>query len=129
MAGPSTSRLLFLRQSADIDRVKKIGRRCQTSFFTVLIYPSGLPYTRVGIVVGKRFGPAVKRNRVKRVFRELARQRCRELVEGQDVLFFPRRESLNARHALLSDAWAKTLRREGVLMSPMDEGCEPSASR
>ena len=73
MAGLFTSRLLFLRQSADIDRVKKLGRRCQTSLFTMLTYPSGLPYTRVGIVVGKRFGLAVKRNRVKRVFRELAR--------------------------------------------------------
>jgi ribonuclease P protein component len=129
MAGLSTSRLLFLRQSADIDRVKKFGRRCQTSLFTMLTYPSGLPYTRVGIVVGKRFGLAVKRNRVKRVFRELARQRYRELVEGQDVLFFPRRESLNVRHALLSEAWAKTLRQEGVLMSSVDEGCDTSASR
>jgi ribonuclease P protein component len=86
----------------------------------MLTYPSGLPYTRVGIVVGKRFGLAVKRNRVKRVFRELARQHYRELIEGQDVLFFPRRESLNVRHALLSEAWAKTLRQEGVLMSSVD---------
>jgi ribonuclease P protein component len=115
MADLSTSRLLFLRQSADIDRVKKLGRRCQTSLFTMLTYPSGLPYTRVGIVVGKRFGLAVKRNRVKRVFRELARQCCGELVEGQDVLFFPRRESLNIRHAFLRTAWEKTLEQEGVL--------------
>src|SRR5687767_11319655 len=107
MADLSTSRLLFLRQSADIDRVKKLGRRCQTSLFTMLTYPSGLPYTRVGL--------AVKRNRVKRVFRELARQCCGELVEGQDVLFFPRRESLNIRHALLRTAWEKTLEQEGVL--------------
>ncbi len=115
MAGLSTSRLLFLRQSADIDRVKKLGRRCRTSLFTMLSYPSGLPYTRVGIVVGKRFGLAVKRNRVKRVFRELARHSCRELIEGQDVLFFPRRESLQVRHALLRKAWEKTLQQEGVL--------------
>lgn len=129
MAGPSTSRLLFLRQSADIDRVKKFGRRCQTSLFTMLTYPSELPYTRVGVVVGKRFGSAVKRNRVKRVFRELARQRRHELIKGQDVIFFPRRESLKIRHALLSDAWAKTLKQEGVLMSSVDEGCDTSASR
>ena len=129
MPGLSTSRLLFLRQSADIDRVKKLGRRCQTSLFTMLTYPSGLPYARVGVVVGKRFGPAVKQNRAKRVFRELARQRSRELIEGHDVLFFPRRESLNVRHARLSEAWAKTLRQEGVLMSSVDEGCDTSASR
>jgi ribonuclease P protein component len=115
MAGLSTSRLFFLRQSADIDRVKKLGRRCQTSLFTMLTYPSGLPYTRIGIVVGKRFGIAVKRNRVKRVFRGLARQCRGELVEGQDVLFFPRRESLNVRHAILRGTWEKTLQQQGVL--------------
>jgi ribonuclease P protein component len=129
MADPSVSRLLFLRQSADIERVKKLGRRRQTSLFTMLTYATGLPYTRVGIVVGKRFGLAVKRNRVKRIFRELARQRCRQLIKGQDVLFFPRRESLDVRHAVLSEAWARALQQEGVLMSSMDEGCDTSASR
>ena len=95
----------------------------------MLTYPSGLPYTRVGIVVGKRFGLAVKRNRVKRVFRELARQCGQEWVEGQDVLFFPRRESLTVRHEVLRKAWSKTLQQEGVLMSSVDEGCDTSASR
>ncbi len=109
--------------------MKKLGRRCQTSLFTMLTFPSGLPYTRVGIVVGKRFGLAVKRNRVKRVFRELARHYGRELVEGKDILFFPRRESLNVRHAVLRGTWAKTLQQEGVLISSVDEGCDTSASR
>ena len=129
MPGLSTSRLLFLRQSADIDRVKKLGRRCRTSLFTMLTYPSGLPCTRVGIVVGKRFGLAVKRNRVKRVFRELARKNCLELVEGQDVLFFPRRESLHVRHALLRKAWEKALQQEGILIPSVDKGCDTAASR
>ena len=129
MAGPSASRLIFLRQSADIERVKKLGRRRQTPLFTMLTYSSGLPYTRVGIIVGKRFGLAVKRNRVKRVFRELARQQSRRLIEGRDVLFFPRRESLIVGHAALRTAWVEALKQEGVLLSPMDEGCDTSASQ
>jgi ribonuclease P protein component len=83
----------------------------------------------VGIVVGKRFGLAVKRNRVKRIFRELARKNCLELVEGQDVLFFPRRESLHVRHALLRKAWEKALQQEGILIPSVDKGCDTAASR
>ncbi len=93
----------------------------------MLTYPSGLPHTRVGIVVGKRFGLAVRRNRAKRVFRELARQGCRDLIAGHDVLIFPRREALHIRHTLLKAAWTKALRQEGVLISSVNEGCDTSA--
>ncbi|WP_447978806.1 ribonuclease P protein component [Candidatus Nitrospira bockiana] len=128
MTGPATPRLHFLRQSADIDRVKKQGRRRQTSLFTVLAYRSGMPVARVGIIVGKRFGPAVARNRAKRIFRELARQSGARLVAGQDLLVFPRREALTVRHAVLKESWMATLAREGLFTTSDKEPCEPSAS-
>jgi len=114
MVGPPASRLIFLRQSADIERVKKFGRRRQTSLFTLLTYASGLPHPRIGVVVGKRFGIAVKRNRAKRLFRELARLHRADLRDGQDILIYPRREALTVQHAELREAWRKALTREGA---------------
>ena len=114
MAG-SPTRLLFLKHSVDIERVKQKGRRTQTPWFNLVSCPSGREQTRIGVIVGRRLGGAVLRNRAKRIFRELARRSAGHLVAGRDVLVFPRRESLSAPHAGLRAQWETALRRDGLL--------------
>jgi len=128
MSRPPGDRHLFLRSRAEIERVKKDGRRFQTPFFNLVSFTSGAPHTRIGIVVGKRLGMAVTRNRAKRMFRELVRQVRQQLVQGQDLLVFPRRESLSARSPQLRDLWISALRHEGLLVSRTDLRCNNSAS-
>ena len=70
---------------------------------------------RVGIVVGKRFGIAVRRNRVKRLFRELSRQVRSELVADYAVLVFPKRDALILPFEELKRLWRSALRRQGLL--------------
>ncbi len=128
MTRPSEDRVLFLRKSTDIERVKKHGRRFQTPLFNMLSCPSGSSQTRIGIVVGKRLGGAVDRNRAKRVFRELAREVRQQLVGGREFLVFPRREALIVQHRLLQDAWKAALRHEGLMIVELDQRCDNSAS-
>lgn len=128
MARPPGDRRFFLRKSVEIEHVKKVGRRVQCPLFNLVYCPSSSPYTRIGIVVGKRFGRAVARNRVKRVFRELARQLKRELVAGRDLVVFPRREALRVGHSILRQAWLSALRQEGLVMPDSDSRCDHSAS-
>lgn len=71
--------------------------------------------SRIGIVVGKRLGKAVLRNRAKRVFRELARVVRPRLVPGRDLLIFPRREALTVTHQELRGSWLSVLDREKLL--------------
>lgn len=85
---------IFLRTSRDIETVKRHGRRISTTLFNFLAYKMDDAPSRVGIVVGRRFGNAVRRNRAKRVFRALVRQLHHELVPGQALLVFPKREAL-----------------------------------
>lgn len=112
-------RALFLRASRDIEYVKVHGRRLSTTLFNMLV--CGMDnggISRVGIVVGKRFGIAVRRNRAKRLFRELTRQTRTELAPGHALLVFPKREALSLPFDELKTAWLSTLRRQGVLRSP-----------
>jgi ribonuclease P protein component len=134
MAQPLGDRLFFLRNSADIERVKRVGRRFQTPLFNLvscparplLDQPSG--YSRIGIVVGKRLGTAVTRNRAKRIFRELARQVRPHLAAGHDILIFPRREALTVSYQTLRERWLGALKREGLLIAESGGPCGKSVS-
>lgn len=57
-----------LKKEKDFNTVFKKGKRLFSSVMTVLYIPSD--ELKYGIAVGKKFGGSVKRNRVKRLFRE-----------------------------------------------------------
>jgi ribonuclease P protein component len=111
-------RSFFLRASRDIEHVKQHGRRLSTACFNLLICRTEAQTSRVGIVVGKRFGIAVRRNRAKRLFRELSRQVRGELAADHALLVFPKREALTLSFEQLKQLWWSTLRRQGVLNTP-----------
>jgi len=110
----------FLRASRDINYVKQHGRRLSTGLFNLLICKIEGTKTRVGIVVGRRFGPAVRRNRAKRLFRELTRHTAGHVVEGYALLVFPKREVLELPFERLRAAWYSTLHRQGLFHGDAD---------
>jgi ribonuclease P protein component len=106
---------IYLRASRDIEHVKRQGRRSSTGLFNLLAAKMDESPTRVGIVVGRRFGDAVRRNRVKRRFRELTRALHPEFIPGHGIVVFPKREALQQSFAELKQLWEATLRRNGLL--------------
>lgn len=67
--------------------------------------PNGLPYSRLGLSVGRRCGSAVRRVRLKRLLREAFRLESAVLPPGYDIVCIPQpteRDTLEAfRRALL----------------------------
>jgi ribonuclease P protein component len=106
---------MFLRASRDIEQVKRHGRRISTALFNLLACKFDEPSSRVGIIVGKRFGTAVRRNRAKRVFRELVRSLHGDLTPGLALLVFPKREVLLQSFADLKKFWEAALERAHLL--------------
>lgn len=106
---------VFLRASRDIEAVKRCGRRMSTVMFNMLACKMGDGPTRVGIVVGKRFGNAVRRNRIKRVFRALIRECHGDLVPGHAAVVFPKREAMAQPFDDLKRLWRTALERMKVL--------------
>ena len=118
MSQATGDRSFFLRASRDIEYVKQHGRRLSTACFNLLVCKTEARTTRVGIVVGKRFGIAVRRNRAKRLFRELSRQVRGELAADHALLVFPKREALTLPFEEVKRLWLSTLQRQGVLSAP-----------
>ena len=84
--------------------------------FTLLYRRNALDHTRVGVVVGRKLGGAVWRNRSKRRFRELARLSLPQLPAGLDLLILPRRESVTEPAQYLRESWQALLARAKLLV-------------
>jgi ribonuclease P protein component len=74
----------------DYQRAYKTGSRARASTLVVVVAENGLAYTRAGLSVGKKvWKQAVRRNRVRRVFREAFRLSYAELPVGVDLVLIP----------------------------------------
>lgn len=87
-----------LRTSAHYERVKKHGRRRRIRHCAVNILTNGFAYHRLGLVVSKRVGNSVRRNRIKRLLREWFRLQKHHIpLPGKDVVIvaYPGAEALS----------------------------------
>ncbi|NWF74707.1 MAG: ribonuclease P protein component [Nitrospirae bacterium] len=117
---PGGDRDLFLKGSRDIEYAKEHGRRISTALFNMVICRTDGGTSRIGIVVGKRFGGAVSRNRAKRLFRELTRQLRGHLLTGYNLVVFPKRDSIVQPFAVLKEMWLASLQRQRLLRIQKD---------
>jgi len=76
-----------VKSKNDFARAYGRGNRARGKWLTVCVVRNGLDHTRLGLSVGKRvWKSAVRRNRVRRVFREAFRTSLPELPPGLDVI-------------------------------------------
>ena len=102
-----------LRRQGDFLRVREQGRtfRCPHFFLQLLVEPTqekGL--RRIGIITSRRVGIAVKRNRGRRIFREIFRKNQEALPEACDLVVVVRSTFDQANHDELQKLFLKAVR-------------------
>ena len=72
---------------------------------------TGRTHTRLGLSIGRKFGRAVERNRVKRRLREIFRLCKHQLKPGYDVVITIRRDAAGRSYDELRDSVTTLLKR------------------
>lgn len=87
---PKSRRLL---RSAEFTSCYEQGEKHFTKHFVcfVLCRKGGPPGFRLGLTVSRKMGPAVARNRIKRVVREFFRLHQDDVPQGTDLVIVPKR--------------------------------------
>jgi ribonuclease P protein component len=99
-------------------RVYREGARRATRLLVLHARPNGLDSVRLGLVVGRRFGRATRRNRLRRQLREAVRSEGRRIASSVDLVVSPRETAAGAAYSDLRAAVAAALGAAGLL----DEG-------
>jgi len=104
-----------LRKRADFNRTYKKGRSIANAYFVLVYRRSGLPVTRAGFTVSKKYGKSVRRNRIKRQLREIYRHRIPHVKDGYDLIFIVRQNARNIDFSVMENAVDDLLKRAWLL--------------
>lgn len=88
-----------IRTRGDFERIYESGTRVSGRLMTLFVRPNDGSAPRLGIAATRKLGPAVVRNRAKRLVRELFRHN--KPAAGVDLVVIPRREMLDAPYTSL----------------------------
>jgi ribonuclease P protein component len=101
-----------LRRRGEFQQVFDTGVRTRGRFFTVLLAPSRTGRSRLGIVASRKLGDAVRRNRAKRLIREVFRRSQNSAGQIRvDMVVIPRAELFTAAFAALEEDYRSVIAR------------------
>jgi ribonuclease P protein component len=119
------SRLASLSGNEQFTTVFRRGRAFSGSVVVVRVVLNGLDRSRLGLVVGKKVGGAVQRNRAKRRIRQFVNSRA--LVSGWDVVVIARTGMDSAEYRDIERELEQLFGRAGLLVACGHrlDGCNP----
>lgn len=121
MASHGFSKAQRVRRKAEFQQVFDFGLRVPSRYFTLLVAQRSGNTARLGIVASRKLGDAVRRNRAKRLIREVFRLNTPlQAGEGIDLVVIPRRELLAAPLSELEKDFRGAWRRAVAKLATSD---------
>lgn len=100
-----------LVKKPQFDAVFSAGTPFRFSEITLRALPNHLSHSRLGMLVGRRCGNAVRRNRIKRLLRETFRRNRHTLAIPCDLVIVPRNDWRDLSLAAIQPVFIEALAR------------------
>jgi len=97
-----------LHRRQDFLKAQAVGRRYYTPSFGICLAPNTTGSPRLGLVVGKRLGKAVRRNRVKRLLREFFR-RHKGMLPSVDLIVMAKKGAAELSYPQVEEELSQVL--------------------
>jgi ribonuclease P protein component len=88
-------------------KISEVGQRCHSKFFILLYVERPQVRARLGLIVTKKVGSAVRRNRIKRLCREYFRLNRHRWPKPYDIVLIARRTAAQATNAEIRSSLEK----------------------
>jgi ribonuclease P protein component len=98
-----------IRRKKDFINLYRDGHRFRGRYFSLVYGPSVLGHSRLAVVVSRKVGPAVVRNRIKRRVRDIFRRTKSLIAEPTDIIVVTRKEILELTPAELRAGYIQAL--------------------
>ncbi|WP_062192741.1 ribonuclease P protein component [Anaerolinea thermolimosa] len=110
-----------LKRSTDFERVRRTGRSFPHPLVVMLVAPNQSEEIRVGVAAGRSVGPAVVRNRAKRLLRAAMQSFLPDLKPGWDLLLLARKPLPEAGYWKVRAVLEMLLEKAHLLMRSTNE--------
>jgi ribonuclease P protein component len=104
-----------LTKSADFKRVRRLGKAYPHPLIVLIALPNELTISRFAVAAGRSVGNAVKRNRAKRLMREVLNKLLPDIPPGWDILLIARQPMSAASFSQTEQAVRLELQHAGLL--------------
>jgi len=94
-----------IRKRNDFLSLYKKGKRYRGKYFNLIYFSNSLNFSRMAVVVSKKIGNSVKRNKIKRWMRSLFRMNKNLLKNSFDIIFVVKKEIQDATWKKLEEEY------------------------
>lgn len=116
----SFSKTERLTKNKEFRRIFREGKSFSNQYLTIYIYqrpPTEGNQIRLGLVVSRKLGKAVKRNKLKRRLREFFRLHKHLLKPSLDIIFLPRNQAVNCNFQELKKSVLSIFKRAKLFIN------------
>lgn len=105
-----------LKKGWEFDRVYQKGQKFVNKYFVVYVLKTDRQRSRLGVTVSKKVGNSVKRNRVKRLIREVFRLSKKHLAPGNDIVVIARKAAYGLSFMQAKESLMELWNRAQILL-------------
>ncbi len=106
---------ISIKKNVQFKSIYKRGKCIVNKLLVIYIIKNRLPINKLGIVVNKKVGNAVVRNRVRRLIKENYRLKENQISKGYDIIFVSRVRAKDATYNEVDKAMKHLLKKAGLI--------------